>query len=153
MSLGIQQNRANLTADSESVMKNKSTYSISELATEFDVTARSIRFYEDQGLISPDRKNTQRIFNERDRVRLKLILRGKRLGFSLAEIQEIFELYDSEPGEEAQLLYLIDSIDRKREVLNRQREDIEAVLQEMDEVEQRIKKSLKEMKKEVSSMH
>lgn len=121
------------------------TYSISDLSREFDVTARSIRFYEDQGLISPVRKNTQRIFNERDRVRLKLILRGKRLGFSLAEIQEIFELYDSEPGEEAQLHYLISSIDSKRAILQRQREDIDAVLAEMDEVENRIKISLQQL--------
>jgi len=120
------------------------SYSISELAAEFDITARSIRFYEDQGLISPVRKKTQRIFNERDRVRLKLILRGKRLGFSLAEIQEIFDLYDSEPGEEAQLLYLIESIDSKRKALLLQREDIDAVLKEMDEVEKRIKESLKQ---------
>jgi DNA-binding transcriptional MerR regulator len=122
------------------------TYNISDLAAEFDVTARSIRFYEDQDLLSPERIGRNRLFHERDRVRLKLILRGKRLGFSLAEIREIFDLYDSEPGEEAQLRYLIDSINQKRAALSQQREDIDAVLLEMDEVEQRVRKSLAELK-------
>ena len=143
MSLSFQQEQR-VTTDYTKNSVDKNSYSISELASEFDVTARSIRFYEDQGLISPVRKNTHRIFNERDRVRLKLILRGKRLGFSLVEIQEIFDLYDSEPGEEAQLQYLITSIDSKREILQRQREDIDAVLAEMDVVEKRIKESLKQ---------
>jgi len=123
------------------------TYSISELASEFDVTARSIRFYEDQGLLSPERIGRNRIFHERDRVRLKLILRGKRLGFSLAEIREIFDLYDSEPGEEAQSRYLIDSLNQKRAALRQQREDIDAVLAEMDEVERRVHASLAALKK------
>ena len=70
------------------------TYTISELAKEFGVTTRTIRFYEDQGLLSPKREGTNRVFSPRDRVRLKLALRGKRLGFSLAEIRELFELYD-----------------------------------------------------------
>ena len=142
MSSEYKQQKVSISSMEKNIEMN--SYSISELAAEFDITARSIRFYEDQGLISPVRKKTQRIFNERDRVRLKLILRGKRLGFSLAEIQEIFDLYDSEPGEEAQLLYLIESIDSKRKALLLQREDIDAVLKEMDEVEKRIKESLKQ---------
>lgn len=142
MSSEYKQQKVSISSMEKNIEMN--SYSISELAAEFDITARSIRFYEDQGLISPVRKKTQRIFNERDRVRLKLILRGKRLGFSLAEIQEIFDLYDSEPGEEAQLLYLIESIDSKRKALLLQREDIDAVLKEMDDVEKRIKESLKQ---------
>lgn len=145
MSFSSPQQSSTDTLSNSLDLEQGATYSISDLSREFDVTARSIRFYEDQGLISPVRKNTQRIFNERDRVRLKLILRGKRLGFSLAEIHEIFELYDSEPGEEAQLLYLISSIDSKRAILKRQREDIDAVLAEMDTVESRIKKSLQQL--------
>lgn len=121
-------------------------YSISDLAEEFNVTARSIRFYEDQGLLSPERIGRNRLFHERDRVRLKLILRGKRLGFSLAEIREIFDLYDSEPGEQAQLNYLIDSLNQKRAALRQQREDIDAVLAEMDEVETRVRASLAAIK-------
>ncbi len=74
------------------------TYSIAELAREFDVTHRAIRFYEDEGLLSPARDGTRRVYSKRDWVRLKLILRGKRLGFSLAEIREMLELYDSAPG-------------------------------------------------------
>ena len=122
------------------------TYSISDLASEFDVTARSIRFYEDQNLLSPERVGRNRLFHERDRVRLKLILRGKRLGFSLAEIREIFDLYDSEPGEEGQLRYLLESLNQKRAALEQQREDIDAALAEMDEVERRVRKSLAELK-------
>ena len=124
------------------------TYSISQLAEEFGVTARSIRFYEDQQLLSPERVGRNRLFHERDRVRLKLILRGKRLGFSLAEIREMFDLYDSEPGEAGQLRYLLESLDRKRAALRQQREDIDAVLAEMDEVEQRVRTSLAQIKQQ-----
>ena len=73
-------------------------YGIADLAREFDVTTRTLRFYEDEGLIAPARKGQRRIFSQRDRVRLKLILRGKRLGFSLGEIREIIDLYDAPPG-------------------------------------------------------
>ena len=73
------------------------TYSIADLAREFDVTHRAIRFYEDEGLLSPGRDGTRRVYSKRDWVRLKLILRGKRLGFSLAEVHEMLELYDSAP--------------------------------------------------------
>ncbi len=76
------------------------TFKISELAKEFDITTRSIRFYEDLGLLTPERKGNTRIYNGRDRIRLKLILRGKRLGFSLADIKELFELYDTDQSTE-----------------------------------------------------
>src|SRR6266852_3999653 len=79
------------------------TYSIADLAREFDVTHRAIRFYEDEGLLSPGRDGTRRVYSKRDWVRLKLILRGKRLGFSLAEIREMLELYDSAPDDRPQL--------------------------------------------------
>ena len=123
------------------------TFTISDLSKEFDVTPRAIRFYEDQDLISPNRKGRRRIYNERDRVRLRLILRGKRLGFSLSEIKDIFDLYDSPPGEEGQLLFLIDKIKARRKLLELQRKDIDAVLQEMKDVEKRAKQALKRLKK------
>ena len=114
------------------------TYSISELSEQFDISTRTIRFYEDQGLISPEREGTRRIYAERDRVRLKLILRAKRIGFSLSEIRETLALYDSESGEEAQMRYVLGVIDEHRSTLNQQMEDIRQVLADMSQVERRI---------------
>lgn len=111
-------------------------FSISELAAEFGVTARAIRFYEDKGLVSPRRDGQRRIYSPRDRVRLILILRGKRLGFSLREIQEILDLYDAEPGEAGQLRHLLGKVQERRISLARQREDIDSILQEIDRLEQ-----------------
>lgn len=108
------------------------TFSISELAREFGVTTRTIRFYEDQGLLSPKREGTNRVFSPRDRVRLKLALRGKRLGFSLAEIRELFELYDVSRGEHKQLEEFLTRLERRRADLEQQREDIEVMLREID---------------------
>ena len=130
--------------DNGGEMKGK-TYSISELAKEFDVTPRAIRFYEDQGLISPSRKGRRRVYRERDRVRLKLILRGKRLGFALSEVKEMFDLYDTSPGESGQLKFLLDKIKDRREMLEQQRQDIEAVLHEMESVEKRALNVLNEL--------
>jgi len=130
--------------DNGGEMKGK-TYSISELAKEFDVTPRAIRIYEDQGLISPSRKGRRRVYRERDRVRLKLILRGKRLGFALSEVKEMFDLYDTSPGESGQLKFLLDKIKDRREMLEQQRQDIEAVLHEMESVEKRALNVLNEL--------
>ena len=107
------------------------TYTISELAGEFGVTTRTIRFYEDQGLLSPAREGTNRVFSNRDRVRLKLALRGKRLGFSLAEIRELFELYDISRDERKQLEEFLSRLERRRAHLEQQREDIEVMLNEI----------------------
>ena len=107
------------------------TYTISQLAAEFGVTTRTIRFYEDQGLISPKREGSSRVFSGRDRVRLKLALRGKRLGFSLAEIRELFELYDISRDERKQLEQFLAKLDRRRAHLEQQREDIEVMLNEI----------------------
>ena len=107
------------------------SYTISELAKEFGVTTRTIRFYEDQGLLSPAREGTSRIFSNRDRVRLKLALRGKRLGFSLAEIRELFELYDVSRDEKKQLEEFLSRLERRRAHLEQQREDIEVMLNEI----------------------
>jgi DNA-binding transcriptional MerR regulator len=108
------------------------TYTISELAKEFGVTTRTLRFYEDQGLLTPKREGASRVFSQRDRGRLKLALRGKRLGFSLAEIRELFELYDVSRDEHKQLEEFLARLERRRAHLEQQREDIEIMLHEID---------------------
>jgi DNA-binding transcriptional MerR regulator len=121
---------------------NQLTFSIGELAREFDITTRSIRFYEDQGLIFPTRKGQTRIYNQRDRVRLKLILRGKRLGFSLAETGRLFELYDADKSSATQLKTIMDLIANKKNDLTQQLEDINAVLIELNGLENNCKDAL-----------
>jgi len=118
------------------------TWSIAELATEYDVTLRTIRFYEDRGLLTPERRGTVRVYHPRDKVRLGLILRGKRLGFSLDEIATIVDMYDAEPGEEGQLAYLLDQITHRRADLEQRRRDIDETLQELAEVERRCRADL-----------
>lgn len=125
--------------------KNTATYSIGELAKEFDITTRSIRFYEDQGLIHPTRKGQTRIYNQRDKVRLKLILRGKRLGFSLAETGRLFELYDADKSSITQLNTIMDLIALKKDELNQQLEDIRAVLVELTGLENNCRNALTEI--------
>ena len=90
------------------------TYSIGDLAREFDVTTRTIRFYEDKGLITPARQGQRRVYSGRDRVRLKLIMRGKRLGFSLEEVREMVDLYDEDKTEVAQLLLFVNKIEERQ---------------------------------------
>lgn len=127
-------------------MEKKSTYSISELATEFDITTRSIRFYEDQGLLSPRRRGQTRIYSRQDRVRLKLILRGKRLGFSLAETRELFDLWDETlSGSEKQLSLLLDKILERKAALEQQLNDIAMVRLELESAETRCTDALKEL--------
>ena len=117
-------------------------YSISDLSKEFDITTRSIRFYEDQGLISPARKGQTRIYNQRDKVRLKLILRGKRLGFSLAETGRLFELYDVDKTSAKQLESIMSLISQKKADLKQQFDDINAVLIELNDLEENCKSIL-----------
>jgi DNA-binding transcriptional MerR regulator len=117
----------------------RAEYSIGELSREFDVTTRTIRFYEDQGLLVPRRERRNRIYTPRDRVRLKLILRGKRLGFSLREIRDMLEMYDAPQGEIGQLRYFIERMRERREDLERQRADIEQVLGELDALQARCR--------------
>ena len=111
---------------------------IRDLAREFDVTTRTIRFYEDQGLLEPERRGQHRIFQQRDRVRLKLILRGKRMGFKLHEIREIIGMYDAPTGEEGQLKYFLGKIEERRLELEEKRRDIEETLAEIEEVEDQV---------------
>ena len=114
---------------------HNTSYSISDLAREFGATTRAIRFYEDEGLLRPGRSGRQRVYRTRDRVRLKLILRGKRLGFSLNEVGEIINMYDSNPGEAGQLRYFLEQIRQRRETLKQQHHDIDVTLQELDTIE------------------
>ncbi|HHG3243946.1 TPA: MerR family DNA-binding transcriptional regulator [Vibrio parahaemolyticus] len=123
------------------------TFKISELAKEFDITTRSIRFYEDLGLLTPERKGNTRIYNGRDRIRLKLILRGKRLGFSLADIKELFELYDTDQSTE-QLNYMIRLIEEKKAALQQQANDIQGVMMELNAAQLRCQNTLRSMKGE-----
>ena len=116
-------------------------YKISDLAKEFDIPTRSIRFYEDEGLIQPERKGSMRIYNRRDRTRLKLILRGKRLGFSLTEIRELFELYDTHQGD-TQLTEMLKIIDEKEAVLMRQLDDINNMLSDLNLARERCEQAL-----------
>lgn len=116
-------------------------YKISDLAKEFDITTRSIRFYEDVGLIEPERKGNIRVYQRRDKIRLKLILRGKRLGFSLAEIRELFELYDTQQSD-GQLLKMLTIIDEKQAHLQQQLDDISVVMNELETAKERCKQAL-----------
>ena len=110
-------------------------YSISDLAREFDITPRTIRFWEDQGLLFPRREGQTRVFSRRDRTRLKLALRGKRLGLSLARIKEMISMYDTAHDETPQLVKFLDVLAERRAAYERQREDIEAVLAEISDFE------------------
>ncbi|MEP1744003.1 MAG: MerR family DNA-binding transcriptional regulator [Kangiellaceae bacterium] len=118
---------------------NEKTYSITELSKEFEITPRSIRHYEQESLISPKRVGSQRVYTKGDRVRLQLILRGKRIGFSLAEIREIITMYDSPSGEKKQTELLLDKIEQRRQALKQQQQDILTTLKELTELEQRLK--------------
>lgn len=118
------------------------TWTIGELATEYDTTLRTIRFYEDRGLLAPERRGSSRIFRERDRVRLQLILRGKRLGFTLEEIANVLDMYDQTPGEAGQLEYLIADIGRRRTALLDKRRDLDEAVAELDDLERRCRADL-----------
>lgn len=106
-------------------------YSIGELCDEFEVTARALRFYEDEALIAPERRGTQRLYSERDRSRLAWILRGKRVGLSLADIKELLDLYDVGDGRRTQRLKTIERCQAKADALARQRVDIDATIDEL----------------------
>jgi len=120
-----------------------SIYTITELAREFGLTTRAIRFYEDQGLLSPRREGQRRVYTPRDRTRLKLTLRGKRLGLSLSEIRELIDMY--EPGRDArpQLERFLAVLEAHKKDLIQQRADIEAQLSEIQAFEKRVRKQLK----------
>ncbi|KAA3629726.1 MAG: MerR family DNA-binding transcriptional regulator [Proteobacteria bacterium] len=111
-------------------------YTVTELADELGITPRTIRFYETKALIKPRRAGTTRVYTHRERARMQLILRGKRLGFSLADIREYLDLYDADPLQGKQLRLLTQKIDRRISELEQQREDLETALQELQEIRQ-----------------
>jgi DNA-binding transcriptional MerR regulator len=122
-----------------------SELTIAQIAQEYGVTHRTVRFYEDLGLITPERRGTRRVYHPRDRVRLGLILRGKRLGFSLEEITRIIDMYDEQPGESGQLRYLLAQIEDRRADLEQRRRDVLAALDELDELERRCRDDLERL--------
>jgi DNA-binding transcriptional MerR regulator len=122
------------------------TWTIGELAREFGVTLRTIRFYEDQGLLAPERQGRTRIFHDRDRVRLQLIMRGRRLGFTLEEIAHVINMYDETPGEAGQLEFLINDIGRRRAALLQKRRDLDEALTELDALEARCRQDLRALR-------
>ncbi|OAB57780.1 MerR family transcriptional regulator [Leptolyngbya valderiana BDU 20041] len=127
-------------------------WSIAQLAREFAVTARTIRFYEAEGLIAPRREGQKRIYGPRERTRLRLILRGKRLGFSLGEIREIVDLYDdAERGEAGQLDLLLSRIAQRRAELESKRRDLQAALAELDRVEGECRARLRQLTEAAAS--
>jgi len=125
------------------IEKERGEFSISELATEFDVTPRAIRFYEDHGLLAPRRAGQRRIYSPRDRTRLKLTLRGKRLGLTLSEIRELIDMYEPGRDERPQLARFLAVLENHKASLMQQRGDIEAQLSELQAFEKKIKKQLR----------
>ena len=126
-------------------MKNdKSTiYTISDLAQRFDITTRAIRFYESEGLLSPERDGQKRLYRHKDYITLKLILRGKRLGWSLAESRELIQMYGSGKNNQEQYQKVLEKVQESRERLQQQKHDIEIMLMELDEHEARVQQVLK----------
>jgi DNA-binding transcriptional MerR regulator len=120
-------------------------YSIRDLAAEFDITTRTIRFYEEKGLLNPRREGTRRIYSPADRTKLRLILRGKRLGLSLEESAEIILMYGTPSHNRAQLQKLIATIHQKRDGLRRQQEDLKAMMKELNEAEEKCRLALSEL--------
>jgi DNA-binding transcriptional MerR regulator len=120
------------------------TYGIAELAREFGITTRTIRFYEDKELLTPKRQGQRRVYAPRDRVRLRLIMRGKRLGFSLDEIRQLIDLYDVDPSEVTQLKHFLDKINEHKELLVTQQKDIAETLVEMERIEAQCSSLLSE---------
>lgn len=119
------------------------TFGISDLAREFGITPRTIRFWEDQGILSPQREGNKRVFARRDRARLKMALRGKRLGLSLAEIKDLIGMYESTEDETPQLLECLRIMEKRRVALVQQREDIEAMLSEIGQFESQCQEELR----------
>lgn len=118
------------------------TYSISDLSQEFGITPRALRFYETHGLLNPRRLGQRRIYSRRDRTRLKLTMRGKRLGMTLAEIRELFDLYDEAHGEQRQMQRYLDILADRRRALEQQRRDVDEALAELEASEQECRRIL-----------
>lgn len=132
---------------------SENSYSISDLAKEFEITTRTIRFYEAEGLLQPQRSGQTRIYSDTDRVHLKLILRGKRLGLSLSESKELIELYDPSGANHIQLESLLNKINERRQALTQQIEDIKIMQKELNMAEERCLQAIKALPAKKSSTH
>jgi DNA-binding transcriptional MerR regulator len=132
-----------MEADTREKAEVERSYSIGDLAAAFDITPRSIRFYEDEGLLSPERAGLTRIYSHRDRARLALICRGKRLGFSLAEIREFLDLYDREHGQVEQMTFFLGRARSRRVALEGQLVDVQQTIEDLRGIEDEITTFLK----------
>lgn len=124
-------------------MLNNRFWSISDLTREFNVTPRTLRFYEDKGLLNPERDGQRRKYNSRDRARLFYVLRGKRIGLSLEEIRELLDLYDMEGGKKTQLNAALRTFEKQMEVLNSQKRDIEDAIKDLEGHIKRVSEELR----------
>ncbi len=131
-------------------MSDEKSYSITELSNEFEISPRAIRLYESEGLLNPDRSKYRRAYSKRDRVRLMLILRGKRVGFSLAETRELFDIYDSGTGEDSQLQHWFKLLEQHEERLLQNRRDIDELLNEVQSAKAQCLSSLQKPAKSAS---
>jgi len=122
------------------------SWTIAQIAEEFGVTHRTVRHYEDLGLITPERRGLQRIYHRRDRTRLNLILRGKRLGFPLEEVRTIIDLYDAPRGRASQLEYVLSQVDERRADLEQRRRDLDDTLKELDAFEDSCRADLERLR-------
>lgn len=118
------------------------TYTISNLSEDFNVTTRALRLYEESGLLAPRREGHKRIYQERDRVRLRLLLRGKRLGYKLSEIKDIFDMYESDAGEKGQIILLLEKMKGSRNKLLSKKKDVDVALEEIERLHQKMQKTL-----------
>lgn len=135
MTMPPQTGRAKQLSDTSAWSTDQALYSVNQLAVELGITPRAIRFYEASGLIAPRRVGTTRVFDRRDRARLLLVLRGKRLGFSLGDIREYLDLYDSDRSQKSQMHRLLELTRRRVAKLERQRRDLEQTLLELRDIE------------------
>jgi len=125
------------------------SYTISQLVQEFGVSSRALRLYEESGLVAPHRQGTKRIYAERDRVRLRLILRGKRLGCTLSEIKDMFDLYDSSSGEKAQIELLLEKLNHRRQILETQKQDVQHALEDLNRVAENAYATLEKLNQDL----
>jgi DNA-binding transcriptional MerR regulator len=130
------------SSEKKSENQPEKTYTISQLASEFDITTRTIRFYEEKGLLQPRRRGQQRLYSTADRVRLTLILRGKRIGLSLQESLDIIRMYDPERGNVEQLQKLLRNVEARKSQLREQLQDLQQMLAEMEEIQNRCQQAL-----------
>ena len=141
------------SADEAATANDTQTWTIGQIADEFAITHRTIRHYEELRLITPERRGTTRVYHRRERTRLNLILRGKRLGFPLEEIRTIIDLYDEPTGQASQLRYVLDQIQDRRSRLERRRRDIEDALHELDQFEHRCRSDLDDLRLRGGAVH